>query len=291
MNKILLCTIVFAFLFSCKKNENHVITESKANTKMYFSFGLFDSLGKYPALVDKDIFYVKFYKNNSLVYNIRATSDKFKISLIPNYNVVSDCSYKFELPQLDDGTYNYEISDSLNAYGNYKNALIISNNTGKINENSTYYEVSWVQNPGISLSIGSIVKRPSFSILNCQINDTISNNNIHDFIFKINTKGASDVDRFVMFVGKTSNVSNQNYMVNYIDFYNWFKIKNNFSNSVISGFSFVGASNAPFHSGDSVYFAIYPVSAKYYESSIDYTSNPIKYNAINQKVVIGYKLH
>jgi len=263
--------VLFAFL-GCKKKEQPIVEPDKpvADTKTKFVVSLLESTGK-PEVPGFDVFYIKFFNNNNLVSTTRINSNEFKVSLYPSSNIITECSYNFELSNLAKGTYTCEISDSLNLYGIDKKSIVLLNN-----------------NPAVAFNLGTIEKKPLFTIQNYQVGDTLING-YHTILLKFYTASAMDGHQLAVYIGKNAGLSKSNYTsANAVPLYNqWFSIHNNYTSNC---FSEIGLST--YLPGDSIYFAVYPASNYFTRNSVNYLKDPFEFNALgDQKVLIGYKIH
>ncbi len=272
MRYFLFLFIILLSFSGCKKKEQPIAEPDKpvADTRTKFSVYLLASTGK-PEVPGFDIFYIKFFKDNTLISTTRTNSNEFKVSVYSTLNVVTECLFNFELLSLAEGTYTYEVSDSLNIYGTTKKSIVISNSY-----------------PAGVFNLGAIEKKPLFTIQNYQVSDTLIMGH-HTISLKFYTVNAIDGHQIAVYIGKKADLSKINYTTaNAVPLYNqWFPVYNNYASNL---FSEIGLSN--YSPGDSIYFAAYPASGYFPQNSVNYLVNPVHYNALGeQKVLIGYKLH
>ncbi|HXB42352.1 MAG TPA: hypothetical protein VNZ49_17570 [Bacteroidia bacterium] len=278
---ILLSIIGF---ISCTKDPSANATPPTTSTPTSrdFNFVATDERGVQIITLTGNTFIIKFYQNNNLIYTAR-TNDLSKPS-IP----AGCCLHSFSISNFKDGAYMYEITDSLNLFGYCRDSIISKNHSWMTSANGT--AIPWAQSNAAVLN--GVQQKPTFTILNCTSKDT-NNSGIY-----INVNVLSNVihGQVAFYFYKNNKVSSDN-SYNFAPLSPHGHIVSSSQTNVSDIFyDTLLEQGTSLHSGDSVYFAIYPASFGFsYNfdpfSKLDTLGYP-QYTPIGtQRIVIPYKLH
>ncbi|MHB8261038.1 MAG: hypothetical protein ACYDCN_14630 [Bacteroidia bacterium] len=274
-NQILISLFIIGFI-SCTKKESATAIKPAVPKQIpiigRFNFHTSDVTGGLTNSYPGNTLIIKFYQNNNVVYSVRTTNTTFTIN------------------NFKDGSYIFEITDSLGLYSYTRDSLVSKNGIASFGQNQT--GIDWSK--GYNLDIGDIQIKPTFTLLSYTAKDT--GNAIY---IKVNV-GGSNINGAVIFYFYRNNKVSSNNLFNYAPLY-ILSSAHNVSSTQPSASDIFNDVNAleqgtSLHSGDSVYFAVYASGGNLFES-FDYLAPKDslgwgQYTCIGtQKLVIPYKLH
>jgi hypothetical protein len=278
MTHRLILLLLFIGFLACKKKEIEAIPVSTpAEVNRNFFFNAYDESDNQLNNINGNTFIINFYQNNNVVYSYKTK------------NAGSNSS--FNINNFKDGGYVCEIRDSLNLFGYNKDSIIVKNN-------AYYIGGSCCVSSTTSGKIGGVRQIPTFSISNYSIVSDTSQSGGSGIYFKINVVNINNSGAIAIYYYKNNQVSS-NPLYNYsILFPNNYLVSNNhpYTSDIILDASL--ESTTAVHSGDSIYFAIYP-AALHFTSNASYDHlAPIdalgwgQYTALSsQRIIIPYKVH
>lgn len=269
---ILCCAVIVIFFASCKK-DHPVSAQPATSSSEGFRFYAFDENYNVIPSLNGNSFIINFYQNGIVVHSKKLSGNLY---------------YGFAIDNFTLGNYLVEVTDSLGQFGYLRDSLITNPSGWKLKGGQLY---SWVAYPSITL--GSIIKKPNFSILDYTMRDTTMGT-----ILSVTTGNVSSVQYLAIYFYKNNKAS-------YLNAYNYAPLYPSSPAHQVSPthttitdifFDFVLMDGTGLHSGDSVYFAVYPASIGFYNQSdnaapLDTLHYP-QYTAVgSQRVLIPYKLH
>jgi len=276
--------IIFLFvigLVSCKKDtKTNATTPTPTTVSRNFYFRAYDQSFYELTNVTGNTFIINFYQNNNVVYTLKTKNAGFNSS--------------FNISGFNDGGYICEIKDSLNLFGYNKDSLYIKNNTyywGGINGSTSSTTTG---------NLGSVQQIPTYTITNYTIVKDTTAGGGSGIYLKINVSSNVNRGEVVFYWYKNNQVSSNN-QYTYGPLY-----PNNGGHSVSStNLSIWDIFNdsaleqyTSLHSGDSVYFAIYPAPYNCYSGASFDRFAPLSLTGVHQftatgsqRILIPYKLH
>ena len=275
--KFIIFLLVIGYV-SCKKDTK---TNTTAPTPTTVSRSFFipasDENDNRISSLTGNTFIVNFYQNGNVIYTAKT---KETVIVIDNFK---------------DGNYLYEITDSLNLFGYSRDSIIIRDNSFSSSSTNAGTTCTWTQCPSASLS--PIQKKPIFSIISFTAKDTVAGISGAGIYIKVNVSSNVNTGAIVFYFYKNNNVSSNN-LFNYAPLYpespghfvssTQTSVWDIFSDNILT-------SGTSLHSGDSVYFAIYPASFDFYNYVDRFAKGDTlgwgQYTSIGtQRIVIPHKL-